>query len=117
MRKRPSPILKIKDAKLMDDAQAIIRTSCFAECKLVNEKKENCIIKLRELQTGYLSSRDIKESDCKAGSPFVNNELKKLMENTTLTSTKVSDADISEKWKETITEFALENNISLDSRF
>ena len=117
LEKKASPILKIKDAKLMDDAQAIIRTSCFAECKLVNEKKENCIIKLRELQTGYLSSRDIKESDCKAGSPFVNNELKKLMENTTLTSTKVSDADIPEKWKETITEFALENNISLDSRF
>ena len=115
--KKASPILKIKDAKLMDDAQAIIRTSCFAECKLVNEKKENCIIKLRELQTGYLSSRDIKESDSKAVSPFVNNGLKKLMENTTLTSTKVSDADIPEKWKETITEFALENNISLDSRF
>ena len=115
--KKTSPILKIKDAKSMDDAQAITRTSCFAECKLVNEKKENCVIKLRELQTGYLSPRDIKESGSKAVSPFNNSELKELMENTTLTSTKVSDANIPEKWKETITEFALENKISLDSRF
>ena len=115
--KKPLPILKIKDAELMDDTQTAIRTSCFAECKLVNEKRSSCIAKLRELQIDYLSSRDIKESDSKAVSPIINNDLKKLLENATLTSATVSDAEISEEWKKTIIEFALDNNISLDSRF
>lgn len=110
--KNISPILKIKDAELMDDTQTVIKTSCFAECKLVNEKRRSCIAKLRELQTDYLASRDIK-----AVSSIIDNDLKKLLENTTLTSTTVSDADIPERWKKTITEFALENNISLDPRF
>lgn len=115
--KKASPILKIKDATLMDDSQAIVRTLCFAECKLVNEKRDSCITKLQELQTDYLPPRDIKELDEEAVAPIINNDFKKLIEKATLTSATVSDADVSEKWKNVINEFASENSISLDSRF
>lgn len=115
--KKVSPVLKIKDATLMDDFQAVVRTSCFTECKLVKEKRDSCIAKLQALQTDYLSPRDAKENDKEVIYSTFNNDLRKLLDKATLTSSTISEADISEESKRTIIEFAAENDISLDPRF
>lgn len=115
--KKAAPVLKIKDATQMDDTQAIVRTSYFVGCKLVTEKKDNCLAKLRELQIDYLPPRDIKEVKNETVSSLVNSDIKKMLENVTLQSSVVSDADISEEWKRTIMEFATENDVLLDTHF
>lgn len=112
--KKVVPILKVKDATLMSDDQAVVRNSNFSDCKLVNEKKKEIITEISLLQTDYLPFRDKKEHENKKESSIVNSDLKELLANVKLSSL---DEDIPETWRSTITEFAVENSIVLEPQF
>ena len=119
--KKESPILKIKAASLEEDKCAVVEYSGFSECKLVKDKRESIISKIALLQQGYLKSREKKNTENieKKENPLLLNtpDLNKLLGRSDFMLRKIMDADIADRWKSTICEFAKENNIEIGASF
>lgn len=121
MKKKESPVLKIKAASLEEDKCAVVEYSGFSECKLVKDKRESIISKIALLKQGYLNAREKKNTEDieKRENPLLINtpDLNKLLGKSDFMTGKITDADIADRWKSTICKFAKENDIEIEDSF
>ena len=111
-----APKLIIQNNNLDETPQAKVTTFHFAECKLINEKKDGCIQKLISLQKDYLPPRKNKNSALDASDTIkkVSNNALSMLEYNKLS---FYDAGFSDEIKKVVLDFAFENHIEIDSRF
>lgn len=115
--KHPEPKLIIKGDDLGEISQAKVKTFHFAKCDFIKVKKDSCIEQLKLLQTDYLPPRTQSGIQLMDSTSLRNNEYDKLKGMEIFKLSDLRDADISDNIKETISDFALENGLTLVSDF
>lgn len=115
--KKFSPRIIIQSEDLEDIPQAIVKTSHFTECKLLNQKRESCIEKLKSLQNNYLPSRNKNGNTLTENNHLNKTDHAKLMNMSDFILSELQDADISDEIKNVILDFATENNIIVEPIF
>ena len=109
--KQLAPKLIIQNKDLDENPQAKVTTFHLSECKLVNDKKEECIDKLKHLQNNYLPKRTQSDAVQLESTSLSNSEYDNLKEAFKLSN--LMDADISDDVKKAITDFSSKNGFYL----
>ena len=112
-----APKLIIQNNDLDEIPQAKVTTFHFAECKLINEKKDSCIQKLNSLQKDYLPPRECDEVQLNDSISSINTEDNRLKYMNLFKLSEIKDADISDDIKQTISAFAIENGLTIVTDF
>lgn len=116
---RPTPNLKIKDAKTENETESVISNYNYLECKKIINIEKGIIAHILSLQADCLPPRDKKynEYEYNALGNIDNSKAMTLKDNGPLTIHTEVDADIPEIWKDTITEFSNKHSISIEPQF
>lgn len=117
------PILQVRDTKALLKNKYSLYKNNLCNSKFINDKKEDILKKIQVLKNTGLPARvvlDTKEPEYTRKEPpsnLKNINFQKLMGNTNMLSGNMKYEDLSENWKSTIKDFALENEIILDDDF
>lgn len=112
-----APKLIIQNNNLDENPQAKVTTFHFAECNLINEKKDSCIQKLKSLQKGYLPPRNHDVFQLSDSISPINTEDDRFKDMNLFKLSGIKDADISDDIKQTISAFAIENGLTIVTDF
>ena len=113
---KATPKIAIKNETLDELPQVVATTSHFVECKLLDDKKTLCVEKLKSLQNNLLPQRTSNEI-VQIDEPPTNDAVKSIMNMQAFSLSDLHDADISDEMKRVITDFAIENDITIEPSF
>ncbi len=117
--KKSIPILKVRDINSEDESVAILQHTAFSECKLVKDKAQKIIDKIHSIQKEYLPKREDMDVEENGETSIIGDQTAhaKMAEIKDYILGTLVDVNISELWKDEITEFADKNGIELEEAF
>lgn len=122
-----TPCLKIKDAVTMSDVEATVEYTDFSNCDFLTNKKEEIKNKISLLNSTCLPLREKSEDDVENNKESISyaqipnyNDVQNFNLNDfydKINKTEVSNAEVSQSWKNIILEFVRSNDIQIDPNF
>ena len=114
-----APLLQIQDYNSGNEEVATYQQLDLSNCKFMSDKAKAIYTQIDNLKNNYLPQRTPEKQE-EASQSLLNvgkNEFIKNPEFSKLFLNSLTDANISERWKETILEFCKSNNIEIPEQF